>query len=188
MLRFRELKERDVVIQKIQQSNLDQKILETIRDFDINKDYAILLQENNYFNRNTYLSLMQRAHEKMMHKKERPEELQLKIDHFFHSQTQKMVQEQLKYISIAVRAEECLKNHLIFHNERKNMRKMIQRSKIFTLDYQEGLTAKQRTLIREEVEEEIKQESHQVKRAGAVDENLKFGRRKKTANVFKKQA
>jgi hypothetical protein len=61
---------------------------------------------------------MERAHNKMMGKGEeetkKEKDLQLKIDTFFHSQSQKMVQEQLKYICMAVRAEECLRGHLTF--------------------------------------------------------------------------
>ncbi len=43
MLRFRELKEKDLVLQKLQKKDFEQKNLETIRDFDITKDYAMLL-------------------------------------------------------------------------------------------------------------------------------------------------
>lgn len=121
----------------------------------------------------------------MINKQSKPQDLQLKIDHFFHSQTQKMVQEQLKYISIAIRAEDCLRGHMIFQNERKNMRKLIQRSKVFSQGYQEGISAKEKALISKDAAEEIKQETHQIKRVGQIDENLKYGRRKKTAHLFK---
>ena len=66
MLRFKELKEKDIILSKIQESNLDQKVLETIRDFDINKNYVMLLQENNYYNRNLYLAMIENAHNKMV--------------------------------------------------------------------------------------------------------------------------
>lgn len=185
-LRFRELKERDIVMQRIFQKNMDQRILETIRDFDITKDYTMLLQENNYFNKNSYLAMIERAHNKMHQQKGNSgSDLQLKIDHFFHTQTQNMIQEQLKYITIAIRAEDCLRSHLVFHNERKNMRKLIQRSKVFSQGYKEGISAKERALISEESKEELKAEKRNARKGSAVDENLKFGRRKKTANLFK---
>eukprot|EP00347_Sterkiella_histriomuscorum_P020084 403339166 len=187
LLRFKELKEKDVVLSKIYNMNLEQKILETIRDFDINKNYVMLLQENNYYNRNLYLATIEKEHNKMVNpgKKEKPQDLQLKIDHFFHSQTSKMVQEQLRYIALAVRAEDTLRGHLSHQNERKRMRAMIERSKQFSQGYQEGISAKEKDLVKNDAAKEIKQESHQVKRVGPIDENLKYGRRKKTANLFK---
>jgi hypothetical protein len=36
------------------------------------------------------------------------------------------------------------------------------------------------------VKEEIRQETYQVKRVGQVDDSLKYGRRKKTASLFRK--
>jgi hypothetical protein len=65
MLRFRELKEKDIILQKVQKKDFEQRNLETIRDFDISKEYAVLLQENNFFNRNSYLAMIERAHNKM---------------------------------------------------------------------------------------------------------------------------
>jgi len=117
MLRFRELKEKDLVLEKLQKQDFEQRNLETIRDFDAAKqrDYVILMQENNFFNRNSYLALLERAHNKLVGKKHpQGQDLQLKIDHFFHSQSQKMVEEQLKYLCMAVRAEDCLREHLAF--------------------------------------------------------------------------
>ncbi|CDW76777.1 chromatin-remodelling complex atpase iswi2 [Stylonychia lemnae] len=186
MLRFRELKEKDIVISQLQKSDLDQKILETIRDFDINKDYVLFMQENNYFNRNTYLAMIENAHNKMMiqNNKIKPQDLQLKIDHFFHSQTKQMVQEQLKYITIAIRAEDCLRGHMAFGNERKKMRDLIDKSKKFSQGFQEGISAKEKDLRKKDAQQEIKQESRQIKRVGAIDDNLKFGRRKRTAALF----
>lgn len=194
MLRFRELKEKDVILSKLQKKDFDQKNIETIKEFDISRDYAILLQENNYFNKNTYLALMQHAHEKLVEaeaKNPGRAGLQLKLDHFFHSQSQKMVQEQLKYLCTAVRAENTLREHMEYQNERRRMRDLIKRSQIF----QNGLSTsgknknvikdKESQLISEEVKVEIDKEGKQVKRMNAVDENLKYGRRKKTANLFK---
>lgn len=39
--------------------------------------------------------------------------------------------------------------------------------------------------MNEEFKEDLRKEGTVVKRVGPVDENLKFGRRKKTANLFK---
>jgi hypothetical protein len=36
-----------------------------------------------------------------------------------------MVEEQLKYICMAIRAEDCLREHLSFQSERKKMRAVI---------------------------------------------------------------
>ena len=67
MVRFRELKEKDVVLQKLQKQDFEQKNLETIRDFTEEKhDYAILMQENNFFNRTAYLAMLERAHNKIV--------------------------------------------------------------------------------------------------------------------------
>lgn len=88
MVRFRELKEKDLVLQKLQKKDFELKNLETIRDFDVTKDYAMLLQENNYFNRTSYLAMMERAHNKLVGSGEplkHGKDLQLKIDNFFHS-------------------------------------------------------------------------------------------------------
>lgn len=132
MLRFRELKEKDVVLAKLQKADFEQRNLETIKDFTEEKQlsYAILMQENNFFNRNAYIAMLERAHNKMAGgaSSGKGDGLQLKMDHFFHSQSQKMTQEQLKYLCIAVRAEDCLRDHLSFMSERKRMRAVIQRS------------------------------------------------------------
>ena len=65
LTRFRETKERDIVLKKFQQKDFDQKNLETILNFDQYKDYAILLQENHYFGRFEYLNMMQKEHERL---------------------------------------------------------------------------------------------------------------------------
>lgn len=57
-----------------------------------------------------------------------------------------MVEEQLKYICMAVRAEDTLREHLAFQNERKRMRAVIQRSQAFNKGFKEGLTAKENEL------------------------------------------
>lgn len=68
MVRFRELKEKEVVLSKLQKHDFEQRNIETIREFDDQKqqDYALLLQENNFFNRNSYMALIERAHNKMV--------------------------------------------------------------------------------------------------------------------------
>ena len=63
MSRFRELKERDLVQRKIRENDFDKKNIETILNFDITKDYCLYLQDNHYFNRNSYLAMIQRAHQ-----------------------------------------------------------------------------------------------------------------------------
>ena len=67
------------------------------------------------------------------------------------------------------------------------MRAVIQRSQAFNKGFKEGITAKDAELHKhdEENKQEIAREVHQIKRVGAIDENLKFGRGKKTANLFK---
>jgi SWI/SNF-related matrix-associated actin-dependent regulator of chromatin subfamily A member 5 len=70
MVRFKELKEKDIVLNKLYKQDFEQRNLQTIRDFDESKqsDYAILLQENHFFNRNSYLALIQKAHNNMLGK------------------------------------------------------------------------------------------------------------------------
>jgi hypothetical protein len=58
MSRFRELKEKDAIIRKIQETDFDSKNAKTILDFDHTKDYCLFLQDNHYFNRNSNLSLI----------------------------------------------------------------------------------------------------------------------------------
>ena len=68
MHRFRELKEFDQVIMKFQKKDFEERNLETIREFCPDKadDYIVLVQENHYFNRNSYLGLIGKAHEKLV--------------------------------------------------------------------------------------------------------------------------
>jgi hypothetical protein len=97
LVRFKELKEKDIVLNKMQKQDIEKRNLETIKSFTLDKqqEYAMLLQENNFFNRNSYLALIERAHNKLVgvdsDQKGSTKDLQLKIDHFFHSQSQKMV-------------------------------------------------------------------------------------------------
>ena len=67
MHRFRELKECDQVILKFQKKDFEERNLETIREFCPDKadDYVVLVQENHYFNRHSYLGLISKAHEKL---------------------------------------------------------------------------------------------------------------------------
>ena len=63
--RFRETKERELVLKKFSQKDFDQKNLETILNFEKYKDYAILLQENHYFGRFEYMNMLQKEHERL---------------------------------------------------------------------------------------------------------------------------
>lgn len=56
---------------------------------------------------------------------------------------------------------------------------------MFSQGYKEGISAKEKALISEESKEELRAEKRNNRKGGAVDENLKFGRRKKTASLFK---
>jgi hypothetical protein len=66
LLRFRELKERDIVIKKFQQKDFDQKNLETILNYENFKDYAILLQQNHFFGRDEYIGMFKTEHERLL--------------------------------------------------------------------------------------------------------------------------
>lgn len=97
-----------------------------------------------------------------------------------------MVQEQLKYICTAIRAEDTLREHLAFQSERKRMRAVIQRSQAFNKGFKDGMTAKDTELNQQgEESKQAGKEGHQVKRVQQIDENLKYGRGRKTANLFK---
>ena len=61
LTRFRETKERDIVLRKLQQEDFDQKNLETILNSERYKDYVILLQSSHYFGRNEHFHMMQKA-------------------------------------------------------------------------------------------------------------------------------
>jgi len=65
LTRFRETKERDIVLRKFQHRDFDQKNLETILHWDEYKDYAILLQENHYFGRTEYVNMIEKEHERL---------------------------------------------------------------------------------------------------------------------------
>lgn len=63
--RFRELKERDVVIMKFEKKSFEQRTLQAIKDFDKSKadkgEYFCMVQTNDYFSTHTYLALMHKA-------------------------------------------------------------------------------------------------------------------------------
>ena len=65
------------------------------------------------------------------------------------------------------------------------MRQVINRAKAFAEGCQEGIEAKDKQLMQEEYKDEQSRERPQIKRVGQIDDNLKFGRRKKTAQLFK---
>jgi hypothetical protein len=52
----------------------------------------------------------------------------------------------LKYLCIAVRAEDCLREHLSFLSERKRMRQVIQRSQQYNKGFKEGIQAKDKEM------------------------------------------
>lgn len=190
--RFRELKEGEQVISRLLDTNLDEQIAETVKNYDPSKDYVMLLQENLYYNKVLYLGMMEQSHNKMQGSLGKLKDPQLKLDHFFYSQTQKMVADQLKYIALAIKSEETLKSHIFQQDARKQMRKLIIQSKQFKKQSglmengeADGIQGKERMLVQRREKEEIKQETHQIKRVGAVDDSVKYGRGKKTAKLFK---
>lgn len=66
------------------------------------------------------------------------------------------------------------------------MRKTIQRNKVFQ-DGVQGMEEVGKKLVNEEIEDQQKKDLASISRkAGPVDENLKYGRRNKTANIFNK--
>jgi hypothetical protein len=96
LLRFRELKERDIVIKKFQQKDFDQKNLETILNYENFKDYAILLQQNHFFGRDEYIGMFKTEHERLLSQNEidkselsersrRHKSLSLRLNHFANS-------------------------------------------------------------------------------------------------------
>lgn len=166
LTRFRETKERDIVLRKFQHRDFDQKNLETILHWDEYKDYAILLQENHYFGRTEYVNMIEKEHERLkeqngitdvneLNQIGQSQKLQLRLNHFHHSQPKKMVQEQLKYIATAIRAEKCLRDHMYHMNQhQKEMKQMIEKTKLFDKGYQKGLTKRDQDMMRKDQEEE----------------------------------
>ena len=67
--RFHELKEKDQIILKLQQKDFETQNLQTIQEFDHEKakkgGYVVLLQTNDYFNKNGYLALISKAQQKL---------------------------------------------------------------------------------------------------------------------------
>ena len=159
--RFRETKERDVVIKKLQSKDFDQKNLQTILNYEMFKDYAILLQENHYFSRTEYLSMIKKENQRLMaqnnitaddlrlmneeclHKK-----LSLNLDTFQYSQTKKLVQDQLRYIATAIRAEKTLRDHMYFmHQHQKEMKTSMEQAALLTTNYHSSLVKKDQEMM-----------------------------------------
>ena len=67
--RYHELRERDQINLKLQQKDFEAQNLETIMRFDHSKalkgEYVVLLQANDYFNKNSYLALISKAQQKL---------------------------------------------------------------------------------------------------------------------------
>ena len=59
--RFRELKEREMVIMKVEKKTFEQQTLEVIKEFDLTKDYYCMVQTNDYFTKEAYLNLIKKA-------------------------------------------------------------------------------------------------------------------------------
>lgn len=200
LTRFRETKERDIVLRKFQHRDFDQKNLETILHWDEYKDYAILLQENHYFGRTEYVNMIEKEHERLkeqngitdvneLNQVGQSQKLHLRLNHFHHSQPKKMVQEQLKYIATAIRAEKCLRDHMYHMNQhQKEMKQMIEKTKLFDKGYQKGLTKRDQDMMRKDQEEEDELEKAQnKKKVSQVSDVNKFGRNKPNiAKLFEK--
>ena len=88
-------------------------------------------------------------------------------------------------MSSAVRVEDALQDHLMFLNDRKYMRKVIQSAKAFSEGCSEGIEAKSKELLNQDYKDEQSNIKVPVSRVGPIDEDLKFGRRKRTAYLFK---
>ena len=158
--RFNELKEKDQIALKLMQKDFETQNLETILGFDHEKaargEYVVLLQTNNYFNRNSYLALISKAQQKLRlqsgiqsNQKRKPQDLQLKMDHFLHAQAKQIAQEQIKAVAAALRAEDLLKKHLVFTNERRSMRRAMARAKQFAKGC-EGIKESEQKLLEQQ--------------------------------------
>ena len=66
LARYRETKERDLVVRKFAAKDFDQRNLETLLDFDQYRDYALFLQENFYMSRASYLALFEAEHKRLL--------------------------------------------------------------------------------------------------------------------------
>lgn len=83
------------------------------------------------------------------------QKLSLRLDHFFHSQPKKLVQEQLKYIATAIRAEQTLRDHMYHMNQhQKEMKTMMEKTKLFDKGYQQGLTKKDQDMMQKDFEQQ----------------------------------
>lgn len=114
--RFRELKERDIVIMKFEQNTFESNMLQTIKDFDQNKaargEYLCLVQTNEFFTTDAYLALIAKAQQKMLkqtQQQHRKADLQLTLDHFLHSRPREVIEAQTKVVATALRVESKLK-------------------------------------------------------------------------------
>jgi hypothetical protein len=139
------------------------------------------------------MSMLKKEHERLMiqnnikqgstdHKT-----LSLKLDHFYHSQPKKLVQEQLKYIATALRAEKTLREHM-FHmtQHQQEMNQTMALAAQFSHCYQEGLTKRDQEMMQEDFlkqQEEAQQENKKENKVSKVSDTMKFGRNK--ANIAK---
>lgn len=218
--RFRETKERDIVIRKFSAKDFDQKNLETLLDYKKYTGYAIFLQDNFYFGRKEYLAMFKQEHERLLRqngiseeellKRQREEadgpnmmqlgtggasavrkNLTLRLDHFNTSLPRKIVQEQLKYIATAVRAETTLREHMThLYDHTKYMNKVMQEADGFCRGYQQNLTKKDQEMMQADFEAMRAEELNELKASGqsarTISDDLKFGRgRRAIAKLFK---
>jgi len=82
-----------------------------------------------------------------------PKNLSLRLDHFVHSQPKKLVQEQLKYVATAIRAEKTLREHMFHMNQhQKEMKQVMALSQQFSHCYSEGLTKRDQEMMQKDFE------------------------------------
>lgn len=58
LIKFRDLKEKAIVLRKLTEKDFDDRNKQTISEFDLKKEYCVFLQDNHYFNRNAYIAMM----------------------------------------------------------------------------------------------------------------------------------
>lgn len=92
-----------------------------------------------------------------------------------------MAQEQIKYVVTALRAEECLKRHLVFSSDRQKMKAAIARSKAFATGC-EGIAEAENVLLEQAFEEAKKaQKAFKPKITPLAADPKNAGRGKKRA-------
>ena len=90
------------------------------------------------------------------------------------------MQEQVRLVATAIRAEECLKHHLVFASERQRMKAAIARAKKFSMGC-EGLAAADNSILEEQLNEENKVKKAFKPKITPLAADPKGGRGKKRA-------